>query len=162
MEADPQACGTLYTDGHVRLYHGTLTRLPRRYVSRQRWCLRGTTDYWVNDAIGRPFFVVEKAVDPGLLQVLENDIVPRLLVDVPDQPDDTLLEQDPYLSRFILVFDREGYSPAFFRKMWLEHRIACITYHKHPAATDISRDKFSVEKLKTRSIKRAPPMDKTI
>jgi hypothetical protein len=27
---------------------------------------------------GKPFFVVSQAVDPGLLQVLECDIVPRL------------------------------------------------------------------------------------
>ena len=31
-----------------------------------------------------------------------------------------------------MVFDREGYSPAFFKEMWREHRIACLTYHKHP------------------------------
>jgi len=30
------------------------------------------------------------------------------------------------------LFDREGYSPAFFKQMWLEHRIACTTYHKFP------------------------------
>ena len=24
------------------------TKLPRRYVSREKLCLRGTTDYWVN------------------------------------------------------------------------------------------------------------------
>jgi hypothetical protein len=30
-------------------------------------CLRGTTDYWVNDAVGRPFFVVSKAVTEGLV-----------------------------------------------------------------------------------------------
>ena len=53
MEATPESAGTLYIDGHVRVYHGALTRLPRRYVSRERLCLRGTTDYWVN-AIGRP------------------------------------------------------------------------------------------------------------
>ena len=57
----------LYIDGHVRVYHGKLTELPRRYVSRQRLCLRGITDYWVNDAIGRPFFVIEKQIDPGML-----------------------------------------------------------------------------------------------
>jgi len=45
MAADPETAGTLYIDGHVRLYHGTLTKLPRRYVSRQRLCLRGTTEY---------------------------------------------------------------------------------------------------------------------
>ncbi len=126
------SAGTLYIDGHVRLYHGELTKLPRRYVSRERLCLRGTTDYWVNDAVGRPFFVVEKTVDPGLLQILRSDIVPRLLNDIPNQPTESELQLNPYLSRFILVFDREGYSPAFFQEMWKNHRISCMTYHKHP------------------------------
>ena len=133
MDADPEAAGTLYIDGHVRVYNGKLTKLPRRYVSRQRLCLRGTTDYWVNDAIGRPFFLIEKPVDPGLLKVIEFDIVPRLLDEVPNQPDEATLGANPYCCRFVLVFDREGYSPAFIDRMWRLHRIACITYHKHPA-----------------------------
>ena len=135
MSSDPEAVGTLYIDGHVRVYNGRLTKLPRRYVSRQRLCLRATTDYWVNDATGRPFFVVEKAIDPGLLKTLREDIVPRLLNDIPDQPTDQQLENNSLLCRFILVFDREGYSPDFFREMWQKHRIACITYHKHPGKT---------------------------
>ena len=93
--------------------------------------MRGTTDYWVNDAIGRPFFVVEKAIDPGLLKTLESDIVPRLLTDVPN-PADEELTAFPERCRFILVFDREGYSPGFFRKMWRKHRISCMSYHKYP------------------------------
>jgi len=133
LNNDYEAIGTLYVDGHVRVYNGYLTKLPRRYVSRQRLCLRGVTDYWVNDAIGRPFFMVEKVTDPGLLKTLKEDIVPRLLKDVSNQPSDTELEDNPLLSRFILVFDREGYSPAFFDEMWREHRIGCITYHKHPS-----------------------------
>jgi len=132
LTAGYEAVGTLYVDGHVRVYNGRLTKLPRRYVSRQRLCLRGTTDYWVNDAVGRPFFMVEKVSDPGLLKALREDIVPRLLKDVPDRPSESELEANPLLSRFVLVFDREGYSPAFFDEMWREHRIACITYHKHP------------------------------
>lgn len=132
MQADPKACGTLYVDGHVRVYHGSKSTLPRRYVSRQRLCLRGISDYWVNDALALPLFVVEKTVDPGLLEVLGNDIVPRLLRDIPDQPSEEQLEQEPYLCRFVLVFDREGYSPEFFARMWREHRIGCISYHKHP------------------------------
>ena len=132
MESDPEAAGTLYVDGHVRVYHGKQTELPRRYVSRERLCLRGTTDYWVNDAIGRPFFVIEKVVDPGLLEVLRKDIVPRLLREVPHQPSDEELEVNPYRCRFVLVFDREGYSPKFFADMWRQHRIGCISYHKFP------------------------------
>ncbi|MFN2359445.1 MAG: putative transposase, partial [Desulfotignum sp.] len=133
MNAEPEAAGTLYIDGHVRVYHGGLTKPPRRFVSRERLCLRGTTDYWVNDAIGRPFFMVEKPIDPGLLNTLENDIVPRLLKDIPDQPSKTELEINPDKCRFIVVFDREGYSPGFFGKMWNKHRISCMTYHKYPA-----------------------------
>jgi transposase len=131
METNPETVGTYYIDGHVRVYNGKLTKLPRRFVSRQRLCLRATTDYWVNDAIGRPFFVVEKPVDPGLIKTLEMDIVPRLLDDV-NQPSDSQLKGNPYLSRFFMVFDREGYSPAFLRTMWEKYRISCITYHKHP------------------------------
>ena len=55
MENDPDEAGYLYVDGHVRVYNGDKANLPRRYVSRERLCLRGTTDYWVNDALGRPF-----------------------------------------------------------------------------------------------------------
>ncbi len=132
LEGDPDLAGTLYVDGHVRLYHGHQTALPRRYVSRQRLCLRATTDYWVNDALGQPFFVIERPVDHGLLEALRSDIVPRLLNDVPHQPTEEELKGDPYRFRFVIVFDREGYSPGFFKEMWQTHRIACITYHKYP------------------------------
>ena len=132
LEADPELAGALYTDGHVRLYHGQLTKLPPRYVSRQKLCLRGTTDYWVCDALGQPFFVVERPIDHGLLEVLRNEVVPRLLKEVPGQPTQEELDADPYRHRFVLLFDREGYSPEFFREMWQNHRIACVTYHKYP------------------------------
>jgi transposase len=132
MEQNSELAGSLYVDGHVRLYHGRLTKLPKRYVTRQRLCLRGTTDYWVNDALGQPFFSIERPIDHGMLEALQSDIVPRLLKDVPGQPTDEQLQADPYLSRFVIIFDREGYSPAFFRQMWQDHRIACITYHKYP------------------------------
>lgn len=133
MRDDPEAAGILYVDGHVRVYHGTLTKLPARYVARDRLCLRGVTDYYVNDIAGRPFFSVAHQVDAGLLEALRTDIVPRLLQDVPGQPTAEELEADPFLARFVLVFDREGYSPGFFKRMWQEHRIACLTYHKYPS-----------------------------
>ncbi len=132
LKAEPELAGALYVDGHVRLYHGNQTALPKRYVSRQRLCLRGTTDYWVNDILGRPFFAVERPIDQGLLEVLQSEIVPRLLKEVPGQPTAAELAADPYLARFVILFDREGYSPAFFKEMWQTNRIACITYHKYP------------------------------
>jgi hypothetical protein len=132
LEATPELAGVLYVDGHVRLYHGDQTELPKRYVSRQRLCLRGTTDYWVNDILGQPFFAVERPIDHGLLEVLKSDIVPRLLRDIPGQPTAEELEANRYRARFVIVFDREGYSPGFFKEMWQTHRIACITYRKYP------------------------------
>ena len=124
--------GMLYlVDGHVRVYHGCQTKLPRHFVARQRLCCRATTDYWVNQPDGSPLFKINQAVDPGMIQVLKDQIVPRLEVEIPNQPTQKQLEADPYLARFTLVFDREGYSPGLFRKMW-EKRIACQTYRKQP------------------------------
>ena len=96
LKAEPELAGALYVDGHVRLYHGSQTALPKRYVSRQRLCLRGTTDYWVNDILGQPFFAVERPIDQGLLEVLQSDIVPRLLKEVPGQPTEAELKADRY------------------------------------------------------------------
>ena len=130
MENDPDAAGYLYVDGHVRVYHGDSAILPRRYVSRDRLCLRGTTDYWVNDALGRPFFVVSKAVTEGLADALLNDIVPELLSSVPGQPSEMELEADPLLHRFVIVFDREGATHKLLSELWVK-RIGAITYRKN-------------------------------
>jgi hypothetical protein len=132
MESSPDLSGYLYVDGHVRVYYGKKAKLQRRYVSRQRLCLRGMTDYWLNDALGQPFFVISTALTSGLISMLREEIIPQLLLDVPNQPSEEELSADHALHRFVLVFDREGYSLEFFEEMFLEHRIACITYKKKP------------------------------
>ena len=131
MAAQPDYDGAYYTDGHVRVYHGKLAALPRRYVARQKLCLRGTTDYWVNALDGQPFFLVSRPVDLGLIEVLRTEIVPRLLADAPGQPTADQLAADPWRHRFTLVFDRAGYSPEFFAQQKAQ-RVAVITYHKFP------------------------------
>ena len=60
MESNPDAAGALYVDGHIKVYNGKLTKLPKKYVSQQRLCLRGMTDYWVNDFLGQPFLLSVK------------------------------------------------------------------------------------------------------
>jgi hypothetical protein len=141
MRAAPAHAGVLYIDSHVRVYNGEQTKLPRHYVARQRLCLRATTDYWVNAMDGQPFFVINQVVDPGLIRVIEDEIVPRLDRDVPGQPSAQALAMDPLLHRFTLVFDREGYSPEFLWRM-KTLRLACLTYHKFPG-TDWLREEFS-------------------
>ena len=133
IQTDTEAPAVFYIDGHVRVYYGSQTKLPKHYVAREKLCLRATTDYWVNAMDGQPFFYVNKAVDPGLLQVLENDIIPKLEQEIPRQ-------DDPHKHRFTIVFDREGYSPDFMKRM-KDKDIACITYHKHP------KDEWPVEEF---------------
>ena len=145
MADQPENDGVYYADGHVRVYHGKLAKLPRHYVARQKLCLRGTTDYWINALDGRPFFLVSRPVDPGLIEVLRSEIVPRLLEDAPGQPAAAALALDPLLHRFTLVFDRAGYSPAFFAEQKAQ-RVAVITYHKFPGQ-DWPQAEFSSQPL---------------
>lgn len=152
MEKYADTTGFLYVDGHVKIYGGK-TRLPLRYVSRQRLCLKGISFYWINDALGQPFFVIEKQIDSGMLDALRTDIIPRLLKDISNQPSEQELQNDPELFRFILVFDREGASPAFFKEVWGEYRIACLTYRKNPTV-DWPEDEF--ENIETKTINNEP------
>ena len=138
MHQEPDQASVLYIDGHVRVYHGQQTELPKHHVTRQKLCLRATTDYWVNAMDGQPFFMVNQAVDPGLIEVIERDILPQLDKQVPNQP--VLLDDTLGSHRFTLVFDREGYSPDFMQRM-KKQRVACLTYHKF-AGQDWSDDEF--------------------
>jgi len=121
-----------YCDGHVRVYHGEQTPLPRHYVARERLCLRATVDYWVNAMDGQPFLYINKEVDPGLVATLKNDVVPWLEQLAPQTAEQQQrLAQDPRAHWFTLVFDREGYSPELFAELFAK-RIAILTYHKFP------------------------------
>jgi hypothetical protein len=130
MHGDESLEGVLYVDGHVNLYYGSQTQMPKRFVSRMRLCLSGSTDYWINDSTGQPFFVVHKTVNEGMLQVLKEEIIPRLDKDVPGQPTAEALVSNPKLHRYMLVFDREGYSVDFFKTL-SEMHIAFCTYRKN-------------------------------
>src|ERR1700739_1917124 len=129
-EAKTNSVGLFSPEADVRVYHGTLPDLPRRYVARERLCLRGTTDYWINGLDGAPFFVLTQPVNPGVITVRRQSVVPRLLPQAP-QPEVQALEADSLLPRFTLIFDREGYSPDFFAELKAQ-RIAILTYHKFP------------------------------
>jgi hypothetical protein len=130
MQADEDLDGVLYVDGHVNLYYGKQTQMPKRFVSRLRLCMSGSTDYWVNDRMGAPFFVVHKTINEGMIQVLKEDIIPRLNTDVPGQPTEEELQANDRLHRYMLVFDREGYSIELFAEL-VKERIAFCTYRKN-------------------------------
>jgi hypothetical protein len=121
-----------YCDGHVRVYHGDQTALPRHYVARERLCLRATTDYWINAMDGQPFLYVNKEVDPGLIATLQQDVIPWLEANVSKTPEQELrLAAEARAHWFTIVFDREGYSPELFEQL-RQKRIAILTYRKFP------------------------------
>ena len=135
-----------YCDGHVRVYHGEQTALPRHYVARERLCLRATADYWVNAMDGQPFLYVNKEVDPGLIATLREEVIPWLEKSAPQSAEiEQRLQQDPRAHWFTVVFDREGYSPEFFTQLF-EKRIAILTYHKFPKA-DWPAEEFTVQRV---------------
>jgi len=68
-----------YIDGHVRIYYGSLARLPAKYVSRQKLCLSATTEYWVNDSDGLPYLVVTGELTEKLEQVIREKIIDHLM-----------------------------------------------------------------------------------
>jgi hypothetical protein len=127
---NPELSAVLYIDGHVKIYYGNQTKMPKRFVSRLRLCMSGSTDYWVNDMTGQPFFVVNKVINSSMIEVIKEDIIPKVDADVPNQPSKEELSTNNYLHRYMIVFDRECYSPDFFYDLWQE-RIAICTYNKN-------------------------------
>jgi transposase len=108
-----EALGFLYTDGHVRVYHGKYT-LPKAHVARMRISWPATSDYWVNDSAGDPLFVVTAEANAGLVKML-----PGILDQVR-----TLVGK----RRVTVVFDRGGYSPKLFQQILA--RFDRLTYRK--------------------------------
>ena len=105
------------------------TPLPRHYVARERPCWQATVDYWVNAMDGQRFLYLNKEVDPGLMQTLQNDVVPWLeQLAAKSAEQEQRLSEDPRAHWFTLnlVFDPEGYSPELFAELFAK-RIAILT-----------------------------------
>lgn len=109
-----EALGFLYTDGHVRVYHGHHT-LPKAHVARMRLSLPATSDYWVNDSAGDPLFVVTAEANAGLVKMLPG-ILGQVRAWVGRR-------------RLTVVFDRGGYSPKLFQQI-IAASFDLLTYRK--------------------------------
>ena len=120
-----------YIDGHVQVYHGHLANLGKKHISRQKLCLPGMVEFWVNNTDGLPYFYVTGQVNEKLQEMITTQLVPRLLELTDGKVSQEDLDADQTLPRFTLVFDREAYSPAFFKHLWESFRIAVITYRKN-------------------------------
>lgn len=120
-----------YIDGHVQVYRGYAATLGKKHVARQKLCLPGVQQFWVNEKTGLPLFYISGEVNEKLIQMMSEQIIPKLLKDVAPRYSVAELEQDADLPVLTVVFDREGYSPVFFKKLWDEHRVAVLTYKKN-------------------------------
>ncbi len=120
-----------YIDGHVQVYHGHLANLGKKHVSRQKLCLPGMVEFWVNNADGLPYFYITGQVNEKLQEMITTQLAPRLLELTDGRVSHQELDADELLPRFTLVFDREAYSPTFFKHLWDCFRIAVITYRKN-------------------------------
>lgn len=113
-----------YIDGHVRVYHGSQANLPKRFVSREKLCLNGTTEFWVNDQQGMPLMVItgelNEKLKTAIIQAIEG-ITKELNI----QPTNN---GQPV---FTLIFDREAYEPAWFKFLLDNYQVAVITYRKN-------------------------------
>ena len=116
-QAEPEALGYLYIDGHVRPYHGRRHRIPKTFVQRRRLCMPATTEVWVNDARAQPWFFVTTEANDHLLAAIERDILAPLRKEVGAE------------RRVTLVFDREGWSPKAFAR-WAAAGFDVMTYRK--------------------------------
>ena len=121
-----------YVDGHVQVYHGTLANLGKKHVSRQRLCLPGMMEFWVNASDGAPYFCITAQVNEKMIEMIESEIVPQLLKLHSVSPEhQQRMKECAEVPLFTLVFDREARSPDFFAGLWDQHRIAVITYRKN-------------------------------
>jgi hypothetical protein len=125
VEARGDAIGFLYTDGHVRVYHGKHS-IPKAHVARMRIAMPATSDYWVNDRDGEPLFVVTAEANAGMVRML-----PPLLAEIR-----ALIGE----RRITIVFDRGGWSPKLFRDI-IDQGFDILTYRKGRSPT-IARSRF--------------------
>ena len=121
-----------YIDGHVQVYHGYLANLGKKHVSRQHLCLPGMMEFWVNSVSGEPFFFITADVNEKMIAMLEEKIIPELIkLHKISEQQKIEMANNENCPLFTPVFDREAYSPAFFKRLWDTYRIAILTYRKN-------------------------------
>jgi len=120
VRENADAVGLLYVDGHVRPYQGAAHTLPEAWSARRRLCVPATTDIWVNQHDAQPLFVVTAPANDDLLAMLRREILPEVRRLVGER-------------RVTVVFDREGWSPKFFREVAAQG-FDVLTYRKGPYA----------------------------
>ncbi len=142
MNQPQNAAATLLVDGHSKVDTGRRGNLPKHYVSREKLCLPATAGYWLDALGGSPLMCLHQALDPKMVAMIEQVIVPEL------RQNGKVGEPGPDLTRttsidpsVTLVFDREGWSPKLFENL-AKAGIAVITWTKNRQSEDWSATAF--------------------
>ena len=103
MQANTEAAGVFYVDGHVRAYHGGAD-VPKAHVARMRLSMPAELDTWVADARGDGVLVWHAPPGASLVGELRRVATEiRALVGPDAKPS--------------IIFDRGGWSPALFAEL---------------------------------------------
>lgn len=103
VDANPEAAGVFYVDGHVRAYHGTHD-VPKHHVARMRIAMPAEEDIWVGDAHGDGVLVWQAPPGGSLTGALARVAAKvRELVGPHARP--------------TICFDRGGWSPKLFAQL---------------------------------------------
>ena len=103
IDADPEAAGVFYVDGHVRAYHGT-HQVPKHHVARMRIAMPAEEDIWVGDAHGDGVLVWQAPPGGSLTGALARVAA-------------TVRELVGPHARPTICFDRGGWSPKLFAQL---------------------------------------------
>ena len=114
VELEPVWEGAYYIDGHFCPYSG-IHPLRKGWNARRRLAEPGQTDTYVNDAVGRALFFVNRPLNDHL-----SKVVPEILQEI------RVVAKD---QEILLIFDRGGYSGPLFRKL-TDEGVHFITYLK--------------------------------
>jgi len=114
VEANPEAMGFLYCDGHVRPYNGEAD-IPKAHVTRMRLSMPATVDHWVNSTEGEPLLVITATPTAALA---------KEMLAIAREVKKLLGER-----RATIVFDRGGWSPKLFADL-IAMGFDILTYRK--------------------------------
>ena len=117
VQANAEAAGIFYVDGHVRAYHGN-AKLRKAHVARMRISMPAAADTWVCDSRGGGVLVWSEEACTSLVGELRRAAKEIRALVGPD-------------ARPMIIFDRGGWSPVLFAEL-VKDGFDITTYRKGP------------------------------
>ena len=110
----------LYTDGHIKHYHGK-KKLGKSFSTSANRVVKGSTDYWLNLGDSTPLLCIPTEFNSSMFDIL------------PDVVEDA--KKVCKNRRITIVFDRGGSSALTYEKL-INLDVDFVAYNKSPKAID--------------------------